>query len=74
MYRVYTITIYDIRKYTIRIYTTTALIQATVAQFVNNCFYQTEDIKYFAFNRNTRTIINVVWSSYFFNFRIKFVI
>ena len=27
MYRVYTITIYDIRKYTIRVYTTTALIR-----------------------------------------------
>ena len=26
MYRVYTITIYDIRKYTIRVYTTTALL------------------------------------------------
>ena len=35
MYRVYTITIYDIRKYTIRVYTTTALI---INIFINFCF------------------------------------
>ena len=32
MYRVYMITIYDIRKYTIRIYTTTALVQMIAQQ------------------------------------------